>query len=278
MQIDRVCISINNSCNLSCKYCHFHDKKDVIKNYTMDVFEILDNIIKYIESKDIKLFKIGFVGNGEPLLEYNDLKEYILHISGYIKQGRIMAYSITNGLLLNEDMIKFFVENKVNLGFSIDGTEIIHDMYRCNTHGKVMEKIELYKRITGDYPSMNCTVGKEVIKEEDATIKFFEKFDNRITFSRMIGKYGISLEEFNRFLDNAQKSLNVRRGGYDCTMYGGMCGAGINNFFFANSKVLLCGNCVDLEPVAKSDIKINELEKIHLDFDRKKCYKEMICD
>jgi len=224
------------------------------------------------------LFKIGFVGNGEPLLEYNDLKEYILYISGYIKQGRIMAYSITNGLLLNEDMIKFFAKNNVNLGFSIDGTEKIHDMYRCNTHGKVMEKIELYKRITGNYPSMNCTVGKEVIKEEDATIKFFEKFDNRITFSRMIGKYGISLEEFNLFLDNAQKRLNVRRGGYDCTMYGGMCGAGINNFFFANGKVFLCGNCVDLEPIAKSDIKINELEKIHLDFDRKKCYKEMICD
>ena len=117
MQIDRVCISINNRCNLSCKYCHFHEKKDVIKNDTMDVFEILDNIIKYIESKDIKLFKIGFVGNGEPLLEYNALKEYILYISGYIKQDRIMAYSITNGLLLNEDMIKFFAKNNVNLGF-----------------------------------------------------------------------------------------------------------------------------------------------------------------
>lgn len=244
----------------------------------MDIIKILDNIVKYIESKDIKLFKIGFVGNGEPLLEYEELKKYILHISHYIKKERIMAYSITNGLLLNEDMIEFFAENKVNLGFSIDGTEKIHNMHRCNTHRAVMEKIELYKQVTGKYPSMNCTVGKEVIKEEDATIKFFKKFDNRITFSRMIGKYGISLEEFNRFLDNAQKSLNVRRGGYDCTMYGGMCGAGINNFFFANGKVFLCGNCVDLEPVAKSDIKINELEKIHLDFDREKCYKEMICD
>ena len=25
--IDRICISINNRCNLSCKYCHFHDKR-----------------------------------------------------------------------------------------------------------------------------------------------------------------------------------------------------------------------------------------------------------
>ncbi len=54
MQIDRVCISINNRCNLNCKYCHFHEKKDAVKNNTMDIIKILDNIVKYIESKDIK--------------------------------------------------------------------------------------------------------------------------------------------------------------------------------------------------------------------------------
>lgn len=244
----------------------------------MNVIKILDNIVSYIESKNIKLFKIGFVGNGEPLLEYAELKKYILYISQYIKQEKIMAYSITNGLLLNIDMIEFFEENRINLGFSIDGIEKVHDMYRCNTHSKVMEKIELYKQITGRYPNMNCTVGREVIKEEECTIEFFERFDNRITFSRMIGEYGISLDEFNSFLDRAQKRLNVRRGGYDCTMYGGLCGAGINNFFFANGKVYLCGNCVDLSPISESDILISELEKVYLDFDRKKCYKEMICD
>ena len=61
-------------------------------------------------------------------------------------------------------------------------------------------------------------------------------------------------------------------------MYGGLCGAGINNFFFANGKVFLCGNCVDLKAISDSNIKIIELEKIYLDFDRTKCYKEMICD
>lgn len=24
--IDRICISINNRCNLGCRYCHFHEK------------------------------------------------------------------------------------------------------------------------------------------------------------------------------------------------------------------------------------------------------------
>lgn len=40
--ITRVCISINNRCNLNCKYCHFHEKKDSIKADEMDVVEILE--------------------------------------------------------------------------------------------------------------------------------------------------------------------------------------------------------------------------------------------
>lgn len=276
--VDRVCISINNRCNLACKYCHFHEKKEYIQKDKMDVFQILDNVIQSIENNDIKLFKIGFVGNGEPLLDYELLKEYILYISKYLKSGRIAAYTISNGLLLNREMLLFFKDYNINVGFSIDGIPEIHNKYRCGTHAKVMEKIELYKEIMGYYPSMNCTVGVEIIENEEETIAFFEQFQNRITFSRMIGKYGISLDIFDDFLKKASERLNVRTGGYDCTMYGGLCGAGMNNFFYANGNVYICGNCIDLPPLGTSDIPLSQLESISLDFDRRKCYKETICE
>ena len=93
---------------------------------------------------------------------------------------------------------------------------------------------------------------------------------------RMIGKYGISLDEYHDFLLEAEKRLHVRRGGKDCTMYGGQCGAGTNNYFFANGKVYYCGNCIDLPPLAPSNISFFELEKINLEFDRTKCYKESL--
>lgn len=276
--VDRVCISINNRCNLACKYCHFHEKKEYIQKDKMDVFQILDNVIQSIENNDIKLFKIGFVGNGEPLLDYELLKEYILYISKYLKSGRIAAYTISNGLLLNREMLLFFKDYNINVGFSIDGIPEIHNKYRCGTHAKVMEKIELYKEIMGYYPSMNCTVGVEIIENAEETIAFFEQFQNRITFSRMIEKYGISLDIFNDFLKKASERLNVRTGGYDCTMYGGLCGAGMNNFFYANGNVYICGNCIDLPPLGTSDIPLSQLESISLDFDRRKCYKETICE
>lgn len=278
IMVDRICISINNRCNLACKYCHFHEKKTSIHEQDMDVFKILDNVIYSIEKNDIPVFKIGFVGNGEPLLDYDAFKEYLLYIAEYLKNGRIEAYTISNGLILNEEMLQFFKKYNVNVGFSIDGIAEIHNKYRCNTHAKVMEKIELYKRINDHYPSMNCTVGEDILNKTDETIEFFKQFGNRITFSRMIGKYGISLEVFNLFLKKAAEQLNVRTGGYDCTMYGGMCGAGMNNFFYSNGNIYICGNCIDMQPLGNSDMALSELERLTFDFDRNHCYKETLCE
>lgn len=274
--ITRACISINNRCNLNCKYCHFHEKKDYIKNEEMDVITILDNIISHIEKYNIELFKLGFVGNGEPLLDYTKLQEYILHIGSYLMEGRIAAYTISNGLLVDREKLEFFKEYNVNVGFSIDGIPDIHNQYRCGTHARVMEKIKLYREVYGKYPSMNCTVGKEVIANSEETIAFFEQFGNRITFSRMIGEYGISLIEFNEFLHKAMERLNVRTGGYDCTMYGGMCGAGMDNIFYANGRIFICGNCIDLPFSMACNTPLDEVKFDIIEFNRNCCFKEVL--
>ena len=273
--VTRACISINNRCNLNCKYCHFHEKKNYIQEEEMDIIAILDNITAYIEKKNKELFKLGFVGNGEPLLDFEKLSKYIRHIGTFLQDGRITAYTISNGLLVDRGKLEFFKEYNVNIGFSIDGIQVIHDKYRCRTHKRVMEKINLYKEIYGKYPSMNCTVGKDILEAVDETIAFFEQFGSRITFSRMIGEYGISLNEFNDFLYKAKERLNVRTGGYDCTMYGGLCGAGMDNLFYANGKIFICGNCIDLPFSMSAYTPLEEVMFDIMEFDRKRCFKEV---
>lgn len=274
--ITRACISINNRCNLNCAYCHFHtpEKADCLSEAEMNVYTILDNIKQHINKYDIEVFKLGFVGNGEPLLDYGSLKGYIEYISDYLLSGRIAAYTITNGTLITEKMLDFFKEHNVNVGFSIDGIPKIHNKWRCNTHLDVMNAIELYHSVNGYYPSMNCTVGRDTLEKTEDTIAFFEHFGSRITFSRMIGKGGITLDDFHGFLDKAKSRVNVRIGKYDCTMYGGMCGAGINNIFYANGNVYLCGNCVDLPPIAKADTPIDLINPEIPAFDRNTCFRE----
>ncbi len=267
--VDRICISINNRCNLNCKYCHFHEK-GLIEDLPMDIFGILANVKSYANHP----FKIGFVGNGEPLLDIDKLKEYLTFIDD---NKYIHTYIITNGTitLKDEDWI-FLDKHHVNVGFSLDGYKEIHDLNRCNSYDKVIANVERYRSLVGHYPTFNATVGEEMIKNANAVIEFFNRFGTRITFSRMIGQYGISLEEYRNFMDLAERTLSVRRGGIDCTMYGGMCGAGTNNFFFSNGKIFLCGNCIDLPPIGNSGISFYDLERKFFKFDRNTCYKESL--
>lgn len=268
--VNRICISINNKCNLKCKYCHFKEKQIKV-NDDMNIYTILDNVIEYAKKEN---FKIGFVGNGEPFLDLEKLKSYISYLEPY---PNISCYTITNGTIkLSDEDILFFAKHKVNVGFSLDGYKELHNKNRCNTFDIVMKNINQYKSITGSSPTLNVTVGKDTISESVKVIDFFKQFNVRITFSRMIGKYGISLAEYIKFIYQAEKELEVRKGDLDCTMYGGKCGAGLNNFFYANGNVYYCGNCVDMKPIGKYDIKLTDLEDSNICFDRSKCYKESI--
>ena len=268
--INRICISINNRCNLACRYCHFREKGK-IEAVDMDVYKILDNVKNYASEP----FKIGFVGNGECFLDWKLLKSYIAYIENH---PNIKAYTITNGTVNISAEDWLFLENhNVNVGFSVDGFKELHNLYRCDSFDQVMGNVEIYKRITGHYPTFNATVGKDSLHNRNKVIEFFKPFGTKITFSRMIGRYGISLQEYHDFINEAEKYIPVRRGGDDCTMYGGRCGAGSNNFFFSNGSVYYCGNCIDLPAIASSDISFEDLEKISLSFDRTKCYKESVC-
>ena len=90
-----------------------------------------------------------------------------------------------------------------------------------------------------------------------------------------IDLFKLSLPDFNAFLNKAMERLNVRTGGYDCTMYGGMCGAGMDNIFYANGKIFICGNCIDLPFSMPYDTPLNEVSFDVVDFDRSCCFKEV---
>jgi len=267
--INRICISINNKCNLACRYCHFREKGR-IEAKSMNVFEILDHVKEYAVSE----FKIGFVGNGEPFLDWPLLKLYIQYLED---SPLIHIYTITNGTIsLTDDDIRFLDNNNVNVGFSVDGYKELQNTYRCNSFDLAMSSVEQFRRVTGHYPTFNATVGEKSLANADKVIAFFSQFGTRVTFSRMIGKYGITLGEYRDFLAKAEQTIRVRRGDSDCTMYGGKCGAGINNYFFANGNAYLCGNCIDLPPAGPSCTSFFELEKMPLSFDRDRCYKESL--
>jgi uncharacterized protein len=76
--IDRACISLNNRCDLHCRYCHFSGKTESGSKRGADfssaeVEGIVDNIAEYCKAKNVPTFKLGIVGAGEPLLSFSAL-------------------------------------------------------------------------------------------------------------------------------------------------------------------------------------------------------------
>jgi sulfatase maturation enzyme AslB (radical SAM superfamily) len=104
-----IIFKITNNCNLSCKYCYS------LKNYKKIKKNNIYNFCKYLDNT-LEPVTVIFHG-GESLLEYDNIKFIINNV---VKKNVI--YNIqTNGVLLNEDKINFFIKNNVNICISIDG-------------------------------------------------------------------------------------------------------------------------------------------------------------
>ena len=157
--IDRACISLNNNCNLRCRYCHFQDKQHDFTSFgATQLIKIVDNIHVYCTENNISAFKLGIVGSGEPMIKKVEIAALLAHIKarGYTE---LKLYTITNGTLLSKEDLTFFHFHKdiISLCFSLDGYEEIHN-YGRDKFESVMQRIDWYKEIFGESPSINATV------------------------------------------------------------------------------------------------------------------------
>lgn len=253
--IDRACISLGEKCNLRCGYCHFKERLSgkTQEFNTQELAEIIDNISSYCISNTLKQFKIGIVGSGEPFLEYGKIKELINHVhrSGY---DYFSFYTITNGTIINDEMIEFFYQNRglITVCFSLDGHEELHNIGR-EKFKKTYQGIAKYEDVFSKKPSINCTVYKETIQNADAVRQFFtnEGFTD-VTFSRLVDSNNENLTitdlEYSNFIKDCAgfpfsvrqlKTENEKK--YDCTMYGKLCGVGKTNIFITKLGIYPCG-------------------------------------
>ena len=250
--IDRACISLNNNCNLRCRYCHFQDKQHDFTAFGLpELIKIADNIHVYCTDNKISAFKLGIVGSGEPMLKKKEIFGLLDHIvsHGYFE---LKLYTITNGTLLSKDDILRFRSygNIINLCFSLDGYEDIHNYGRAK-YADVMMRIEWYKEIFKEAPSINATVNKISCDNKENLVSFFKEHGLfNVTFSKLVGYFEADLYitdaqyfEFMEFIKisglNSRQFSNEKK--YDCTMYGRLCGVGRTNVFITPEGIYPCG-------------------------------------
>lgn len=257
--IDRACISLGERCNLKCAYCHFHNEdNDKLSGLPQEfnineLISIVDEIHKYADFNNIRVFKVGIVGSGEPLLQYRKIKELIQ----YVQQqdiSNLQFYTITNGTILNKDILEFFYINKqlIKLCFSVDGYKELHNIGR-EKFDDVYKGVQKYQEKFKEKPPINCTVHQETLKNQIELFEFLtdENFKD-VTFSRLFDSHDdslvVSAPEYKGLLEFFKGSQfevrqldETKQKKYDCTMYGSLCGVGKTNIFITKRGIYPCG-------------------------------------
>jgi len=152
------------SCNLDCTYCYYLEKKKLYpgkKNFKMSD-ELLEEFTKqFIEAHQVPVVTFTWQG-GEPTLMGLDFYKKALGFQKKYAGGKTIDNAFqTNGTRLNDDWCKFFNDNKILVGISIDGAEHNHDHYRKTASGgptfkRAMKGIELLQKYKVEFNTLSC--------------------------------------------------------------------------------------------------------------------------
>lgn len=130
--VKALCLHVAHDCNLACRYCfagkgEYQGEKEIM---SLEVGKkALDFLVE--NSGNRRNLEVDFFG-GEPLLNFEVVKELVAYGRSIEKaKDKHFRFTLTtNGVLLNDEIMKFANENMDNVVLSIDGRKSIHDMMR----------------------------------------------------------------------------------------------------------------------------------------------------
>lgn len=182
----------SGNCNMRCKYCFYTDeanKREVASMGYMSLETmrlIVDKAMMYADETCV----FGFQG-GEPSargLEF--FKDFTSYVANHPNpKGIRVEYAFqTNGYAIDEEWVKWFADNCVLVGVSLDGPKEIHDRYRVDHHGKgtyhrVIACIHLLEKYGVDYNVLTVVSGANARRAQQLH-EFFKK--NGIVYQQYI--------------------------------------------------------------------------------------------
>jgi len=170
-------------CNLQCGYCFYLEKEAILpacSRYRMSD-EVLEAYIeKYLGTQ--KGPEVPFVWQGgEPTLAGLDFFRKAVRLQKkHARSGKRITNALqTNGVLLNEEWVRFLAKHNFMVGISLDGPREIHDRYRVDRGGKptfdrVMRGVKLLQKHEVEFNVLAC-VSRESCSRAGEIYSFFKE-------------------------------------------------------------------------------------------------------
>lgn len=191
------------ACNFKCVYCYEGDR---VQNVTM-TDEVIDGLIKFIKKGEYKTLYLTWYG-GEPLCAWEKVKT----INDKIKELKIpnvIHNIVTNGSLIDDEKIKFFIDNNFQLiQITVDGDEKIHNERRPMKNGgnsfkSIMTNLDrIYEYCQKENKSLPINVRVNVDKNN---LEFYKNF-----YEQMNKKYNYFFNIYPGFVGkNSEKDCHA---------------------------------------------------------------------
>ncbi len=186
-----VTFQLVNRCNFQCIMCPVSYVKSNKDELNFELFKkAIDEIAKYGSL-------IRFIGYSEPFL-YSHIKEAIT----YVKDKNLKLHITTNGSLLNEELIDFIIEKKVDsIVFSFQGLDENEYLFMRNTtknkFDKLLQNIQNLFQKKDKFPFMKITT--TVTKRDNLTLQneFIKKYLNYVDEVQITGfTHFIHIDEY----------------------------------------------------------------------------------
>jgi uncharacterized protein len=169
-----------SQCNLHCDYCFYLKKKYL---YPKSTFHMPNRIMERYIRQTIQGHKVPYITiawqGGEPTLMG---LEFYRHASEIIRKAARPGMQVeqtfqTNGVLIDEEWCRFFHDNNVLVGLSIDGPRQMHDTYRKDKAGhSVFNKVIHAAHLMQSYDvqfNILCTVNDVNSQHPMEVYRFF---------------------------------------------------------------------------------------------------------
>ena len=136
--IKALCINIAHDCNLRCQYC-FAGQGGYGQWRMLMSFDVARRAVDFLiaHSGPREHCELDFFG-GEPLMNWHVVQQTIDYVHKQEKKhGKKIKMSLTtNGLLLDQEKVKYLTDNHISLILSLDGRKEMHDRMRPGVHGE----------------------------------------------------------------------------------------------------------------------------------------------
>jgi len=154
--IQGICLEVTESCNLRCRYCAFSggyvgNRVHTSRHMSWEVARAaIDFFHKKSKDKIEERPGIGFYG-GEPLICFDLIKSCVEYTNSrpWAHPEGVHWSITTNGTLLSEESMRFFVDHAFGVTISVDGPAAEHDRNRVYASGegtfhRVIENVQRF--------------------------------------------------------------------------------------------------------------------------------------